>query len=46
LPTIRLRKQADEPERIVIDEGLAFGKAVYDQRHILDLSVIELAGAG
>jgi len=46
LPGIRLRKQADEPERTVIDEGLACGKAVYDRGHILDLSVIELAGAG
>lgn len=41
---VRLREQADDPERIAIREALAFGKAVYDQRMALGLSVAELAG--
>jgi hypothetical protein len=31
--------QAEDPERIAIREALAFGKAVYDQRRALGLSV-------
>jgi transcriptional regulator with XRE-family HTH domain len=38
---IRLR---DVAARIAIREALAFGKAVYDQRHALGLSVTDLAG--
>ena len=34
---------ADDPERIAIREALAFGKAVYDQRQTLGLSVAEVA---
>ena len=41
---VRLPEQADDPERIAIREALAFGKAVYDQRHTLGLSVADLAG--
>lgn len=33
----------DDPERIAIREALAFGKAVYDQRHALGLTVAEVA---
>ena len=36
--------QAEDPERIAIREALAFGKAVYDQRRALGLSVEDLAG--
>ena len=32
-----------DPERIAIREALAFGKAVYDRRTALELSVAELA---
>ena len=35
--------QADDPERIAIREALAFGKAVYDQRCALGLSISDLA---
>ena len=35
--------QAADPERVAIREALAFGKAVYDQRRALGLSVAELA---
>jgi transcriptional regulator with XRE-family HTH domain len=41
---VRPPEQAEDPERIAIREALAFGKAVYDQRHALDLSVADLAG--
>ena len=34
---------ADDPERIAIREALAFGKAVYDRRVALSLSVADLA---
>ncbi len=37
-------EQADDPERIAIREALAFGKAVYDQRCALGLTIAELAG--
>jgi transcriptional regulator with XRE-family HTH domain len=35
---------ADDPERIAIREALAFGKAVYDRRTALSMTVAELAG--
>jgi transcriptional regulator with XRE-family HTH domain len=35
--------EADDPERIAIREALAFGKAVYDRRTALTMSVAELA---
>lgn len=41
---VRLPEQAEDPERTAIREALAFGKAVYDQRCALGLSVAELAG--
>ena len=41
---VRPPEQAEDPERIAIREALAFGKAVYDQRHALGLSTAELAG--
>jgi len=34
---------AEDPERIAIREALAFGKAVYDRRITLGLSVADLA---
>lgn len=34
---------ADDPERIAIREALAFGKALYDRRNALGLSVADLA---
>jgi len=37
------REPAEDPERIAIREALAFGKAVYDIRIALDLTVAELA---
>jgi transcriptional regulator with XRE-family HTH domain len=37
-------EQPTDPERIAIREALAFGKAVYDQRRALGLSVADLAG--
>jgi transcriptional regulator with XRE-family HTH domain len=40
---VRPPEQAEDPERVAIREALAFGKAVYDQRHALGLSVAELA---
>lgn len=42
---IRLRPQdaAEDPERIAIREALAFGKAVYDVRNVLGLTVADLA---
>jgi transcriptional regulator with XRE-family HTH domain len=41
---VRLPEQAGDPERIAIREALAFGKAVYDQRSALGLTIAELAG--
>jgi transcriptional regulator with XRE-family HTH domain len=41
---VRPPEQAEDPERIAIREALAFGKAVYDQRRALGLSIAELAG--
>ena len=41
---VRPPDRAEDPERIAIREALAFGKAVYDQRRALGLSVTELAG--
>src|SRR5260370_39420228 len=41
---VRLPEQAEDPERVAIREALAFGKAVYDQRRALGLSVAGLAG--
>ena len=40
---VRPPEQAEDPERVAIREALAFGKAVYDQRHAPDLSIAELA---
>jgi ribosome-binding protein aMBF1 (putative translation factor) len=40
---VRPPEPADDPERIAIREALAFGKAVYDQRCALGLSVADLA---
>jgi len=34
--------EADDPERIAIREALAFGKAVYDRRTALSMTVAEL----
>ena len=39
----RPQDAADDPERIAIREALAFGKALYDIRTALGLSVAELA---
>jgi hypothetical protein len=41
---VRPPDQADDPERIAIREALALGKAVYDQRLALGLSIDEPAG--
>ena len=41
---VRSPEHAEDPERVAIREALAFGKAVYDQRHALGLSVEDLAG--
>jgi hypothetical protein len=40
---VRPSEQADDPERIAIREALAFGKALYDRRVALGLSVAEVA---
>jgi transcriptional regulator with XRE-family HTH domain len=40
---VRSADQADDPERIAIREALAFGKALYDRRVALGLSVADLA---
>ena len=40
---VRPQEQSEDPERIAIREALAFGKAVYDQRWALGLTVAELA---
>jgi len=39
----RPEAEAEDPERIAIREALAFGKAVYDRRAALGLSIAELA---
>jgi transcriptional regulator with XRE-family HTH domain len=39
----RPEEVADDPERVAIREALAFGKALYDIRTALGLSVAELA---
>jgi len=40
---VRPPEHVDDPERIAIREALAFGKAVYDQRCALGLSIADLA---
>lgn len=40
---VRPEELADDPERIAIREALAFGKALYDVRNALGLTVSELA---
>lgn len=40
----RPETEADDPERLAIRESLAFGKALYDRRTALGLSVTDLAG--
>lgn len=40
---VRPAEPADDPERIAIREALAFGKAVYDIRTELGLTITELA---
>jgi transcriptional regulator with XRE-family HTH domain len=40
---VRPPEQAEDPERVAIREALAFGKAGYDQRCTLGLSVADLA---
>jgi transcriptional regulator with XRE-family HTH domain len=40
----RPQTEADDPERLAIRESLAFGKALYDRRAALGLSVTDLAG--
>jgi transcriptional regulator with XRE-family HTH domain len=39
----RPEEPADDPERIAIREALAFGKAVYDVRTALGLTIADLA---
>jgi transcriptional regulator with XRE-family HTH domain len=41
---VRPETEADDPERLAIRESLAFGKALYDRRTALGLSVTDLAG--
>jgi transcriptional regulator with XRE-family HTH domain len=41
---VRPEDVAEDPERIAIREALAFGKAVYDVRNALGLTIAELAG--
>ena len=40
---MRPEPRAEDPERIMIQECLAFGKALYDRRNALGLTVAELA---
>lgn len=40
---VRPEEPVEDPERIAIREALAFGKAVYDVRNAIGLSVAELA---
>ena len=41
---MRPKTEAEDPERLAIHESLAFGKALYDRRTTLGLSVTDLAG--
>ncbi|MEU9830443.1 helix-turn-helix domain-containing protein [Streptosporangium sp. NPDC048047] len=41
---VRPQPRTDDPERVLIREALAFGRAVYDRRNALGLTVAELAG--
>ena len=41
---VRPEDPVEDPERIAIREALAFGKALYDMRTGLGLTVAELAG--
>lgn len=41
---VRPPEHAGAPERIAIREALAFGKAVYDRRRALNVTIAELAG--
>ena len=41
---VRPETEADDPERLAIRESLAFGKALYDRRTALGLSITDLAG--
>lgn len=41
---VRSEVDIDDPERIAIREALAFGKALYDRRTALGLSIPDLAG--
>lgn len=43
---VRPEPQIEDPERIMIREALAFGKALYDRRTALGLSVAELVHRG
>jgi transcriptional regulator with XRE-family HTH domain len=40
---VRPEELAEDPERVAIREALAFGKAVYDVRNALGLTVSDLA---
>jgi len=40
---VRPAVEADDPERVAIREALAFGKAVYDRRTALSMTVADLA---
>jgi DNA-binding XRE family transcriptional regulator len=40
---VRPKAEAEDPERIAIREALAFGKALYDRRTFLGLTVAEVA---
>ena len=40
---VRPPEEAEDSERVAIREALAFGKAVYNQRRALGLSVADLA---
>ena len=40
---VRPEAEGEDPERIAIREALAFGKALYDRRCALGLSVADLA---
>ena len=41
---VRPETEDDDPERLAIRDSLAFGKALYDRRTALGLSVTDLAG--
>jgi hypothetical protein len=43
---VRPETEADDPERLAIRESLAFGKALYDRRTALGLSVLLVPGVG